>query len=107
MEREIWEIVKALDSKKLTAIEAHKKLCGLYIVSGSSLLNQCLNEQQKENIIEVRHNYSSNGVIESTDYVVNGELVEGFYSLDSLRSTLENIFKFKNIVVKKYGKLSI
>lgn len=102
MEREIWEIVKALDSKKLTAIEAHKKLCGLYIVSGSSLLNQCLNEQQEENIIEVRHNYSSNGVIESTDYVVNGELVEGFYSLDSLRSTLENIFKFKNIVVKKY-----
>jgi hypothetical protein len=64
-------------------------------------------KQEEENIIEVRHNYSSNGVIESTDYVVNGELVEGFYSLDSLRSTLENIFKFKNIVVKKYGKLSI
>lgn len=64
-------------------------------------------KQEKENIIEVRHNYSYNGVIESTDYVVNGELVEGFYSLDSLRSTLENIFKFKNIVVKKYGKLSI
>ncbi len=64
-------------------------------------------KKQEENIIEVRHNYSSNGVIESTDYVVNGELVEGFYSLDSLRSTLENIFKFKNIVVKKYGKLSI
>lgn len=64
-------------------------------------------KKQEENIIEVRHNYSSNGVIESTDYVVNGELVEGFYSLDSLMSTLENIFKFKNIVVKKYGKLSI
>ena len=47
MEREIWEIVKALDENKLTAIEAHKKLCGLYIVSGSSLLNQCLNEQQE------------------------------------------------------------
>jgi len=64
-------------------------------------------KQEKENIIEVRHKYSSNGIIESTDYIVNGELVEGFYSLDSLRSTLENIFKFKNIVVKKYGKLSI
>lgn len=47
MEREIWEIVKALDEKKLTAIEAHKKLCGLYIVSGSSLLNQCLKEQEE------------------------------------------------------------
>ena len=35
-------------------------------------------KKQEENIIEVRHNYSSNGVIESTDYVVNGELVEGF-----------------------------
>ena len=64
-------------------------------------------KQEKENIIEVKHKYSSNGIIESTDYIVNGELVEGFYSLDSLRSTLENIFKFKNIVVKKYGKLSI
>jgi hypothetical protein len=31
MEKEIWEILKALDDKKLTAIEAHKKLCGLYI----------------------------------------------------------------------------
>ena len=30
MEKEIWEIVKALDKKKLTAIEAHKKLCSLY-----------------------------------------------------------------------------
>ena len=39
MEREIWEIVKALDKKKLTVIEAHEKLCGLYIVSGNSLLN--------------------------------------------------------------------
>jgi hypothetical protein len=47
MEREIWDIIKALDEKKLTAIEAHKKLCGLYIVSGSSLLNQCLNEQEE------------------------------------------------------------
>jgi hypothetical protein len=36
MEREIWEIVKALDEKKLTAIEAHKKLFGLYIASGNS-----------------------------------------------------------------------
>lgn len=26
MEREIWDIVKALDEKKLTAIEAHKKI---------------------------------------------------------------------------------
>ena len=47
MEREIWEIVKALDEKKLTSIEAHKKLCGLYIVSGRSLLNKCLNEQEE------------------------------------------------------------
>lgn len=47
MEREIWEIVKALEEKKLTAIEAHKKLCGLYIVSGRSLLNKCLKEQEE------------------------------------------------------------
>ncbi len=47
MEREIWDIVKALDNKKLTAIEAHQKLYGLYIFSGSSLLNQCLNEQEE------------------------------------------------------------
>lgn len=47
MEREIWEIVKALDEKKLTAIEAHKKLCGLYFGSGNSLLNQCLKEQEE------------------------------------------------------------
>lgn len=30
MEREIWEILKTLDKKKITVIEAHKKLCGLY-----------------------------------------------------------------------------
>lgn len=47
MEREIWEILKALDEKKLNAIEAHKKICDLHIVFGSSLLNQCLNEQQE------------------------------------------------------------
>ena len=47
MEREIWEIVKALNENKLTAIEAHKKLCGLYTDRGSSLLNQCLKEQEE------------------------------------------------------------
>jgi hypothetical protein len=47
MENEIWEIVKALDEKKLSAIEAHKKLYGLFIGSGRSLLNQCLQEQQE------------------------------------------------------------
>ena len=47
MEREIWEIVKALDEKKLTVIEAHKKLCGLHTAIGSSLLNQCLTEQEE------------------------------------------------------------
>jgi len=47
MEREIWDIIKALDEKKLTVIEAHKKLYGLYIVSGNSILKQCLNEQQE------------------------------------------------------------
>lgn len=47
MEREIWEVIKALDEKKLTAIEAHKKICDLYIISGSSLLNQCLKEQEE------------------------------------------------------------
>ena len=36
MEREIWEILKALDEKKLTVIEAHKNLCGLYNVSNST-----------------------------------------------------------------------
>lgn len=33
MEREIWEIVKVLDEGKLTAIEAHKKLCDIHVVS--------------------------------------------------------------------------
>jgi hypothetical protein len=47
MEREIWDIIKALDEKKITAIEAHKKLCGLYSVSGSTILKQCLNEQEE------------------------------------------------------------
>ena len=47
MEREIWDIIKALDEKKLTVIEAHKKLYGLYIVSGNFILKQCLNEQQE------------------------------------------------------------
>ena len=47
MEREIWEILKALDEKKITAIEAHKKICDLYIISSSSLLDQCLNEQEE------------------------------------------------------------
>ena len=46
-------------------------------------------KQEKENIIEVKHKYSSNGIIESTDYIVNGELVEGFYSLDSLRCCIK------------------
>lgn len=47
MEREIWEIVKALDEKKLTVIQAHQKLCGLYSAVGSSLLNQCLKEREE------------------------------------------------------------
>ena len=47
MEREIWEIIKKLNENKLTTIEAHKKLCALHIDNGSSLLNQCLNEQEE------------------------------------------------------------
>lgn len=47
MERELWEVVKALDEKNLTAIQAHQKLCGLYSAIGSSLLNQCLKEQEE------------------------------------------------------------
>jgi hypothetical protein len=76
-----------------------------------------MKSNNKENIIEVKHNYSINGVLEYTEYIVNGELVEGhivngelvegYYTLDSLKSTLENVFNFKNIVVKKYGKLCI
>ena len=38
MEREIWEIVKALDDKKLTAIEAHTKLCD-YILLGAGFIS--------------------------------------------------------------------
>lgn len=48
MEREIWEIVKALDEKKLTAIEAHKKLCSLYIIEfeiGQTVYLKMDNEQ--------------------------------------------------------------
>ena len=66
-----------------------------------------MENNNKENIIEVKHNYSINGVLDSIEYIVNGELVEGYYTLDSLKSTLENVFNFKNIVVKKYGKLCI
>jgi hypothetical protein len=47
MEREIWEILEALGNNKLSAIEAHKKLCGLYSASAMCLLNQCLNEQEE------------------------------------------------------------
>lgn len=43
MEREIWEIVKALDENKLTEIEAHKKLCDLYIIIKSSCYKECGN----------------------------------------------------------------
>jgi len=32
MEREIWDILKALDENKLTAIQAHKKLYSLYVL---------------------------------------------------------------------------
>ena len=66
-----------------------------------------MENNNKENIIEVKHNYSINGVLDYTEYIVNGELVAGHYTLDSLKSTLENVFNFKNIVVKKYGKLCI
>ena len=43
MEREIWDIVRALDENKLTAIEAHKKLCVLYNVSDTEgkLCDKC------------------------------------------------------------------
>lgn len=47
MEREIWEIIKALDDYKITSIEAHKLICDLHIISSTSLLNQCLKEQEE------------------------------------------------------------
>ena len=46
-EREIWDIVKVLDEGKLTAIEAHKKLCAIFQGHSKGLLNQCLNNQQE------------------------------------------------------------
>ena len=64
-------------------------------------------KKEQENIIEVKHNYASDGRLESIDYTLNGELVNNFYTLDSLLYTLEEELGFENIVVKKYGKLSI
>ena len=64
-------------------------------------------KKQEENIIEVKHNYASDGRLESIDYTLNGELVNNFYTLDSLMYTLEEELGFENIVVKKYGKLCI
>ena len=60
MERKIWEIVKVLDEGKLTAIEAHKKLCGLFSDNSSSILKQCLNEQQEIISSPIRFNGVSN-----------------------------------------------
>ena len=78
MEREIWEIVKVLDEGKLTAIEAHKKLCGLFSVSGSSILKQCLNEQEEIVSSPIRFNgvhneklkevFKRNGIINEPDF---------------------------------------
>ena len=64
-------------------------------------------KKQEENIREVKHNYASDGRLESIDYTLNGELVNNFYTLDSLLYTLEEELGFENIVVKKYGKLCI
>jgi len=47
MEREILEIIKALAEKKITSIEAHKKICDICTGNGTTLLNQCLNEQEE------------------------------------------------------------
>ena len=46
-------------------------------------------KKEQENIIEVKHNYASDGRLESIDYTLNGELVNNFYTLDSLLYTLE------------------
>ncbi len=35
MEREIWDIVRVVEEGRLSAIDAHKKLCALFSVSGS------------------------------------------------------------------------
>lgn len=56
MEREIWEIIKELDENKITSIEAHKKICDLHIISSTSLLNQCLNEQEEIICLPIRFN---------------------------------------------------
>lgn len=55
MEREIFDILKAFDEKKLSLIDTHKKLCGMYIASGESILNQCLNKQEEV--------FSKNGIV--------------------------------------------
>lgn len=72
MEREILNIVKALGEKKLTVIEAHKKLCGLYNVVGSSLLTECLKHQEEiisspirftgVHIIRLKQVFKENGI---------------------------------------------
>jgi putative IMPACT (imprinted ancient) family translation regulator len=64
-------------------------------------------KKEEENIIEVKHNYASYGRLESIEYTLNGELVNSFYTLDSLLYTLEEELGFENIVVKKHGKLCI
>ncbi len=57
-------------------------------------------ETIEENIVEVTHNYAWDGRLDSIEYLLNGELVDIFYTLDSLLYTLEKDLKLKNVVVK-------
>lgn len=43
MERETWEILLALESGKISAIEAHRKI----MANCALILNDCMNEKQE------------------------------------------------------------
>jgi hypothetical protein len=46
MEQEIWDILKTIDEGKLSIMDAHKKLCGLFVVSrcnDKEKLSKCSN----------------------------------------------------------------
>jgi hypothetical protein len=64
-------------------------------------------KEEDSNLIEVWYSYGVNGVLESTEYKVNGELVDVNHSLQSLLYYQEVVMKLKNIKVIKKCKICI
>lgn len=64
-------------------------------------------KEEDSNLIEAWYSYGVNGVLESTEYKVNGELVDVNHSLQSLLYYQEVVMKLKNIKVIKKCKICI